>query len=246
MPDIQEGGGLVQDNDTGVLTDGPGQKNALLLPVAYLRKIPGSKIPRMDHFHGLPDLSSVLCRQYAHPSGIWVAACAYHILTVHKLRVNPLCHQNGHPLCNLPLPHPLHGHAIQVNGPFQQSQLPYYASQNGGFTSPVWPDERHDFSRPNMNSDLPYQRRFAVSDGHIFCPYVIFCHEIRLSISLAFLLLFPCIFPAFHPQFSCIFAAFHPQFSCILPAFLLHFTRSSSASFLHFTAYPSGYAPSCK
>ena len=43
-------------------------------------------------------------------------------------------------------------------------------------------------------SDLPYQRRFAVSDGHIFCPYVIFCHEIRLSISLAFLLLFPGCF----------------------------------------------------
>ena len=187
MPDIQERSGFVQHNSPGFLAHGPRQKDALLLPVAYLRKIPPGQVPCVNQLHGLPDLFSVFCGQYAHSSGIRVTAGADHILTGHKFRVNPFCHQNGHPLCNLPLPHLLHGRAIQIYSPFQQPQLPDYASENGGFASPVWTNQGYNFAWSHMNPDLPYKRYTAVSHGHIFSQYVIFFHEIRLSVSPAVL-----------------------------------------------------------
>ena len=90
MPDIQEGGRFIQDNDLRFLADGACQKDTLSLSVTDGCKIPILQIPGVNHLHGTFNFFLVLCGKDPESSGIGISSGGYHILTGHKLRSHAL------------------------------------------------------------------------------------------------------------------------------------------------------------
>ena len=146
------------------------------MSIADLHKIPVCQFPGMYQFHGLPHLFMIRSRKDPQPSRVRISARAHHILAGHKLRADPLSHQNRHASCDLLFRHSLHGLSIQVYGPPKKAQLPDDTSQNRGLPRTVWPDQGNDLSPPHMEFNLFDQGNPAITHCHIFCENVILCH----------------------------------------------------------------------
>ena len=83
VADVQKGGGLVQDDDLRLLTDGPGQQDALALAVADGVEVPVGELQRVHRLHGGIDLGLVLGGQDAQSARVGVAAGGHDVPAGH-------------------------------------------------------------------------------------------------------------------------------------------------------------------
>ena len=113
VANIQKAGGLVQHDDLRLLTQGPGQQDALALSVTDGGEGPVSKLHAAYLLQRALHDGLILRLQNAQPPGIGVAAAAHHVPAGHQLRLHAGRHQNGHAPGDLIAAALLHGLAVQ-------------------------------------------------------------------------------------------------------------------------------------
>ena len=164
---VQEGGGLVQDQDFRLLTDGPGQQHPLPLAIADLIEGGVPQFQGADPLQGRPHRRPVPRAEDPQPPGIGIAAGGGHLPAGHPIRLCPAGHHHRQAPGDLPLAQPDDVPAQQADLPAQQAQLPDQAVQNRGFARAVWPDEGQDLPRMHLETDLPEQRASVIPHRQI-------------------------------------------------------------------------------
>ena len=167
MADVQIGGGLVQNDDFRLLTDGSGQKNPLPLTVADGVKIPVRKLPGMDDFHSLGDLLLIVLREQAQTAGIGVTPGGDNVPAGHQLRLHPLRKHHRHPGSQLLIRKATEALAVNRHGSPDSFQLPGDGFENGTLARAVWADEGHDLAFRDVDRNVPNQRLSVVAHGEL-------------------------------------------------------------------------------
>ena len=174
IADVQKAGRLVQYDDLRLLTQRPGQQNALALSVAdggegAVGKLHAAYL-RQRALHD----SLILRLQDAQPPRIGIAAAAHHVPAGHQLRLHAGRHQNGHAPGDLIAAARLHGFSIQKHRAGHLGELADDGFQYGGFSRAVGADERHDPAPLHMEGYVLDQWLAVVAHGQAFCFQI--CH----------------------------------------------------------------------
>ena len=96
VPDIQEGGRLVEDDDLRLLTDRPRQQDPLPLSVTDRVKRPLSQMLSVYLRERLVDFALILLREDPETACIRVPPHCRHVAAGHKLSLKPPCEDDSH------------------------------------------------------------------------------------------------------------------------------------------------------
>ena len=175
VADVQKTGGLVQYDDLRLLTQRPGQQDALTLAIADGGERPVSKFHatylRQRALHDGP----VLRLQDAQPPRIGIAAAAHHVPAGHQLRLHPGGHQNGHAPGDLIAAARLHILPVQKHRAGHLGELADNGFQYSGFSRAVGAYQCDDPAPLHMKGYVLDQWLAVVAHGQVFC-FQICCH----------------------------------------------------------------------
>ena len=168
MADIQIGGRLVQDDDLGLLADGPGQHDPLALAVAEGGEVPLLQLQGVDPLQGLTDDALVGLGQFAQGVGVGIAAHRHHFAAGHQFRTDPVGKHHRHLPGHLPGRPGVYLPPADVHHAAQLGQMAGDGLEDGGLPRPVGADQREDRPLFDLDADVVYEHLPVIAHGQIF------------------------------------------------------------------------------